>query len=169
MFKNLSIIFAAAALILTVACTPKKKADEDAAGMGAGGDSAQVSSEPLSFNAQGSDSGQIAGLQTVNFPYDSSSLDSENREKLAGNSKWMKENKAVVVQVEGHCDSRGSVEYNIALGERRAKAVKDYLVGLGVEAKRLTVISYGKEKPLEVGDSEAINGRNRRANFVPLK
>ncbi len=122
----------------------------------------------MSFNAQGSDSGQINGLNTINFAYDSSALDGTAKGILKTNAGWINSNKNVTVQIEGHCDVHGSVEYNLALGERRAKAVKDYLVGLGVDAKRLTVISYGKEKPLEIGDSEVINAKNRRANFVPL-
>jgi peptidoglycan-associated lipoprotein len=170
MFKNLSLVLAALIMAFAMGCA-KKKATDDQAGMGAGaGDqSAQVSSEPLSFNAAGSDSGAINGLRTLNFGYDSSSIDATGREVLTGNAAWMKENAAVTIQIEGHCDNRGSVEYNLALGERRAKAVKDYLVGLGIDAKRLTVISFGKEKPLEIGDSESVYAKNRRANFVPLK
>jgi peptidoglycan-associated lipoprotein len=72
------------------------------------------------------------------------------------------------LQIEGHCDSRGSIEYNLALGERRAKSVRAYLVNLGVSAKRLSVISYGKEKPIVQGDSEEAMAKNRRANFLPL-
>src|SRR5690606_32624816 len=168
MLKKLSFSFVVLALAVTTACSKKKK-DDDAAAMGEGVGEASISQEAMTFNAQGSDSGEIQGLSTVHFPYDSSSLDASARETLAENAKWIKENGRVTVQIEGHCDSRGSVEYNLALGERRAKAVKDYLVGLGVDARRLTVISFGKEKPLEMGDSEAVNARNRRANFVPLK
>lgn len=167
MLKKLMFVFAAMSLAFAVGCASKKKADDEAGGAGDAG--AQISSEPLSFNAAGSDSGQIEGLRTLNFGYDSSAIDSTGREILAGNAAWMKANSNVTVQIEGHCDSRGSVEYNLALGERRAKAVKDYLVRLGIEARRLTVISFGKEKPLEMGDSESVHSRNRRANFVPLK
>jgi peptidoglycan-associated lipoprotein len=170
MSKNLSIIFVALVTAFAVGCSKAKKADDQTGmGAGAGNDSAQISSEPLSFNAAGSDSGQISGLETLHFAYDSSAIDAAGREVLAGNAKWMKTNANANLQIEGHCDSRGSVEYNLALGERRAKAVKNYMVSLGVEAKRLTVISYGKEKPLEIGDTEAVYSKNRRANFVPLK
>lgn len=117
----------------------------------------------------GSDSGNIAGLQTVNFDYDSATLSTETRKILADNAEWIRTNSAVTVQIEGHCDARGSVEYNLALGERRAKAVKSYLVSLGVDSKRMTIISYGEEKPLMTGDSESDYARNRRANFVPLQ
>jgi peptidoglycan-associated lipoprotein len=81
----------------------------------------------------------------------------------------MKKNPNVNVQIEGHCDARGSIEYNIALGERRANAVKNYMTSLGIPGDRLSVISYGKEKPLNQGDSESAYAANRRANFVPLQ
>src|SRR5690606_13058152 len=129
-----------ASLALAIGCASKKKGEDGAAG----GD-ASISAEAMNFNSAGSDSGQIAGLSTINFAYDSATLSADARAKLKDNAEWLRTNKSVTLQVEGHCDSRGSVEYNLALGERRAKTVKDYLVGLGVEAKRLSVISYGKE------------------------
>ena len=73
------------------------------------------------------------------------------------------------VQIEGHTDSRGSIEYNLALGERRANAVKSYLQSLGIPAARLKTISYGKERPLVTGESEDAWSKNRRANFVPVQ
>lgn len=158
-------------LAFTVACSSKKaKEDKDAKADAAAtaDDKAAISKENMSFSPSGSDSGSIEGLNTVHFKLDSSSIDAENRKVLSDNASWMKGHKAVTIQVEGHCDSRGSVEYNLALGERRAKAVKDYLVSLGVDSKHLTIISYGKEKPLVAGDSEDAWTKNRRANFVPL-
>ncbi|NJM10466.1 MAG: OmpA family protein, partial [Bdellovibrionaceae bacterium] len=89
------------------------------------------------FDASGSDSGKISGLSTVNFDYDSSTLSTDSRRRLAENAEWIKTNGSATVQIEGHCDSRGSVEYNLALGERRAKSVKNYLVSLGIDSKRL--------------------------------
>src|SRR5690606_28157607 len=105
----------------------------------------------------------------VNFDYDSATLSTESRKTLADNAEWIRTNANVTVQIEGHCDARGSVEYNLALGERRAKAVKSYLVSLGVDSKRMTIISYGEEKPLVTGESDSDYARNRRANFVPLQ
>lgn len=164
MLRRFSLIGLSGLLIFVASCASKKKAGEETTADGA----ATISQESFNFNSQGSDSGQISGLSTVNFAYDSSNLDERAREILKANSAWIKTNSGLTIQVEGHCDGRGSVEYNLALGERRAKTVKDYLVGLGVDAKRLTVISYGKEKLLELGDSEVVHSRNRRANFVPL-
>ncbi len=128
-----------------------------------------IESTPLSFDPMGSDSGKIAGLVTVHFGYDKSTLDATSRKDIATNVEWMKANPTVRVQIEGHCDSRGTIEYNVALGERRANAVKAYMVSLGIPAERLSTISYGKEKPLEMGDSEAAWAKNRRANFVPAQ
>ncbi|MBX7231708.1 MAG: peptidoglycan-associated lipoprotein Pal [Bdellovibrionales bacterium] len=158
-----------ALIVAMAACSSKKKA-EDTAGTGAGegNPDAGIASKEMTYDSAGSDSGSIAGLSSINFEYDKSSLSPESRKKLADNAGWIKENKNVSVQVEGHCDSRGTVEYNLALGERRAQAVKKYLVSLGIDGKRLSVISYGKEKPLASGDAEADYAKNRRANFVPL-
>jgi peptidoglycan-associated lipoprotein len=122
----------------------------------------------MNFDSSGSDSGKIDGLQTVNFAYDQASIDEAGKATLNGNAEWMKKNKNVIMQIEGHCDARGSVEYNLALGERRAKTVKNYLVTLGVDGARMKIISYGKEKPLVEGDTEDAFSKNRRANFIPL-
>jgi peptidoglycan-associated lipoprotein len=165
MFKHLLKGTLAATLVFAISCSKKVKEDADAQ---PGNESAAISQESMNFNAAGSDSGTVAGLTTINFAYDSAVIDAKARDILKNNADWMKTNGRISVQVEGHCDARGSVEYNLALGERRAKAVKDYLSSLGVESKRLSIISYGKEKPLENGDSEAVYARNRRANFVPL-
>jgi peptidoglycan-associated lipoprotein len=128
-----------------------------------------VESAPMNFDAQGSDSNKIAGLSTVYFDYDKSTLSSSSRDALKGNAEWMKSNAKVSVQIEGHTDSRGSIEYNLALGERRANAVKAYLQSLGVPAARLKTISYGKERPIVSGESEDAWSKNRRANFVPVQ
>lgn len=161
------IRFAAAGLMVfaIAACGSKKTASDLNAD---GSQSPGIENTPLSFDAQGSDSGKIDGLQTINFEYDRSTLSNEARKKIQGNVAWMKANPSAGLQIEGHCDARGSIEYNLSLGERRAQAVKTYMVGLGVAGDRLSVISYGKEKPLAQGDSEADMVRNRRANFVPL-
>lgn len=103
--------------------------------------------------------------ETVFFGYDDYTLSSEAQNKLQGLSQHLSTDKASVVQVEGHCDERGSIEYNLALGERRAQSVKNYLTQLGVEASRLSTISYGEEKPAVDGHDEAAWAKNRRAEF----
>ncbi len=164
MFKK--IIIMAAMTTLVVSCSSKKKQGEGTEGSGDG--APEISSTNMNFDPTGSDSGAIDGLFTINFPYDSVTLDEENREKLKKNAEWLKSRAKMALQVEGHCDSRGSTEYNLALGERRAKAVKAYLVSLGLGSDRLRVVSYGEEKLIASGETEDAHAKNRRANFVPL-
>jgi peptidoglycan-associated lipoprotein len=100
------------------------------------------------------------------FDFDEASLRADAKTALESNAKWMEKNSGSNVIVEGHCDERGSVEYNLALGERRAKAAKEYLVSYGIAAGRLTTISYGKERPFDPGHDENAWAQNRRAHFV---
>lgn len=167
--KKTTMLFAALGLALAIgACSSKKKAEDATAADGASDQSPAIESTPMNFDASGSDSGSIQGLQSINFDYDKSSLTAEAKSKIQGNVEWMKGRAGSKLQIEGHCDSRGSIEYNLSLGERRAQAVKSYMTSLGIAANRLSIISYGKEKPLTNGDSEGDMARNRRANFVPL-
>ena len=168
--STLNILGVSALVVLLAGC-PAKKAQVDANGTGAGAvnQAPGIDNTPMNFDPSGSDSGKIKGLQTVNFEYDKSTLKEDSRKKLQGNADWMKSHPSTNVQIEGHCDARGSLEYNLALGERRARSVKEYMVSLGIPEGRLSVISYGKEKPVATGDSEEANGKNRRANFMPLQ
>ena len=173
MLKRYSSVAAlVAAIFLVISCASKKPAPDatNAAGTGAEGGKMDsgIASQDLSFDSTGSDSGKINGLHTIHFDYDSATLSADTRKQLSENADWIKGNSKVTVQIEGHCDSRGSVEYNLALGERRAKAVKNYMVSLGLDSKRMTIISYGEEKPVATGDNEEAYAKNRRANFVPL-
>lgn len=113
-----------------------------------------------------SDSGRAGGLRTVYFEFNSSSLSTGARDALDNNAAFLKSNPAVEVQVEGHADERGGIQYNLALGEKRAKAVRQHLSNMGVSASRVSVVSYGKERPLEFGHTESSWSKNRRANFV---
>ena len=151
-------------------CSSNKKVDDESGAGAANSDRPPTidTSAAMSFDAAGSDSGKIEGLQSINFEYDRASLTAEAKKKMEDNALWMKKNSKTNMQIEGHCDARGSVEYNLALGERRALAVKKYLINLGVSGNHLSIVSYGKEKPLVNGDSEADYAKNRRANFVPL-
>lgn len=162
-----SLRFAVLPLVIAIAaCNPQKKTEDQPVENVQTTDG--VESSPMSFDAAGSDSGRIDGLNTVFFDYDKSSLSSDAKKTLQGNAEWMKKN-SVKLQIEGHTDARGSLEYNMALGERRANSVKNYLGSLGIPAARLVVISFGKEKPLVNGESEEAYSKNRRANFVPLQ
>jgi peptidoglycan-associated lipoprotein len=107
-----------------------------------------------------------ADLQRINFDYDKYTIRGDAQDILASTAEYLKSHSDVWIQIEGHCDDRGSAEYNLALGEKRANAAKEYLVGLGVAAKRLSVISYGEEKALEQGANEEAWAMNRRAEFI---
>lgn len=105
-------------------------------------------------------------LQDVFFDFDKSDIGPDGRDALAQNSRLLRDNPGVRVLIEGHCDERGTIQYNLALGERRALEVKDYLVSLGINGSRLDVVSYGKERPFVRGTGEAVWSQNRRAHFV---
>lgn len=109
-----------------------------------------------------------AELQTLYFEFDSYNLNSQGRDALKANAQWLTENPTATIQIEGHCDERGTTEYNLALGERRANAARDYLQKLGVDASRMSVISYGEERPLDPSSGESAWAKNRRAQFVIL-
>lgn len=153
--RFLTLMLAIATLSLA-GCSQKKPQGDDS-----------TSSSAMDANTMGdSDTGRAMGLQTVNFPYDSSSLDATAKGVLKTNAGILAANSSVKVQIEGHCDTRGGIQYNIALGEKRANAAKKYLEDLGVAADRVTTISYGKERPMDPGSSEEAHAKNRRGNFV---
>lgn len=102
----------------------------------------------------------------VFFVFDSSDLSSESKAVISKQAKWLLDHKNVAITIEGHCDARGTTDYNIALGERRANAVRKALIQHGVEESRLHVISYGKERLEVEGDTEAAHSKNRRAVSV---
>jgi len=110
-----------------------------------------------------------AALKDVNFAFDSAELDDLAKEILVNNAKWLKDHPELKVQIEGHCDERGTEEYNLALGERRAKAVRDYLVSLGISPSLMSIISYGESMPLDPGHDESAWTKNRRAHFAIVK
>jgi peptidoglycan-associated lipoprotein len=106
-------------------------------------------------------------LEPVFFAFDESDLTAEARATLAANARWLRDNPDVDAWIEGHCDERGTNEYNLALGERRARAARDYLVQSGVSSTRLRTISYGEERPFALGHDESAWRLNRRAQFRP--
>ncbi len=105
-------------------------------------------------------------LRDIFFDYDRSNIRDDQKAALNENVAWLKANPASKMTVEGHADERGTNEYNLALGERRAKATKDYLVAAGVDAARIAIISYGEERPFVLGHDESAWRWNRRAHFV---
>jgi len=104
--------------------------------------------------------------EDIHFDYDSSELTAAAKTLLKDKAAWLNENATAAVTVEGHCDERGTTEYNLALGERRATSVKAYLVDLGIAAARMNTVSYGEEKPVDTGKTELAYSMNRRAHFA---
>lgn len=109
--------------------------------------------------------GSQYGLQTVYFDYDSNTLRPDAMATLRENAEKIRQVPGVIIQLAGHCDERGTQEYNLALGERRALAVRQYLIQMGVSGDRLITISYGKEFPAVLGSNEAAWSKNRRVEF----
>lgn len=169
MFRKLILSTILVAAIAGCKSKPKNESTDGAGGGGTSEQAPKIEDTPISMDSCGSDCGKIAGLVTVNFEYDKSNLSADAKKKLQNNAEWIKNNPKAKVQIEGHCDGRGSIEYNVALGERRANAVRSYLVSLGVSSERMSVISYGKEKPIDQADNEKAWAKNRRANFVPVQ
>jgi len=105
-------------------------------------------------------------LKPVHFDFDKSDIRTGDAEILQASASWLNEHRGHLVLIEGHCDQRGTNEYNLALGERRARAAMNFLVAHGVAAGRFTLVSYGEERPLCSDESEACWARNRRAMFL---
>ena len=104
--------------------------------------------------------------QNILFAYDSATLNMTAKDILKEKASWLGENSSVKILIEGHCDERGTTEYNLALGERRAIAVRNYLMNLGVSGYRMKMLSYGEERPLDSASNEMAYKKNRRAQFV---
>ena len=162
-------ILSAFLILFVAACATKPKDSADTAGSGS---SSSDSSSAEGVITETTGSGIVAGSQEdlivnvgdrVFFGYDSSDLDSDALELLQDQVAWLKQNSDVSVTIEGHCDERGTREYNLALGEKRAQAVKNYLIGLGISPDRVSTISYGKERPAVVGSNDGAWAQNRRS------
>ena len=158
-FRRITLVFGIATMIVVAGCSSSQKKDE-----GGGVPTAPAADENITLGD--SDSGKAMGLQTVHFPYDSFVFDESAKGTLSSNATILKDKTNLKIQIEGHCDQRGGIQYNIALGEKRANATRKYLQDMGIAGDRMTVISFGKEKPLDTGTSEEAYAKNRRANFV---
>lgn len=164
--------FAVTSLVTLGACGPKKKETLPDAGPAemAPAEGEMITEEGMAEAAEqeGARAEYVeeAALENVYFDFDKSDLRPDARATLEKNAEWIKNNPGVKIQIEGHCDERGTEEYNLALGERRANAVKNYLVSLGVDPDRLYTISYGEELPADPGHNEEAWAKNRRAHFL---
>jgi len=170
-FKILSIL---AAVALLGACESASENAGSTSGAGAAVQPAETYTTPLGPSGAGmmknvpgsqDDLEEQVGARAY-FAFDQYSLDSTARATLDKQAAWMQSNPAVNITIEGHCDERGTREYNLGLGERRANAVKDYLVALGVNPSRIKTISYGKERPRALGSTEAAWAQNRRSETI---
>jgi peptidoglycan-associated lipoprotein len=109
---------------------------------------------------------EMGVLKTVYFAFDKADLTDDARRTLRANADWLKTQTKYGVAVEGHCDERGTIEYNLSLGQRRSQVIKDYLVSVGVNAARVRTVSYGEERPVDPGHNETAWAKNRRGEFV---
>jgi len=171
-------LFTGALLVFFLAAcstTPKDTADSSGSGssssssdVASSGEGTIVESSPESASIEpGSQEDLIVNVgDRVFFNYDSSELDSDAQELLQDQVAWLKQYSDVSVIVEGHCDERGTREYNLALGEKRAQSVKNYLISLGISSDRVSTISYGKERPSVVGSNDGAWAQNRRSVTV---
>jgi peptidoglycan-associated lipoprotein len=154
-------------VFVAAGCSAKKKgvdAESDISGL----DEEGLGTGSLERHQAGLGPSEGGPLKDVPFAFDSFELDESARQMLRDNHDWLKQNARARVEIEGHCDERGTVEYNLALGAKRARATKDYLVTLGISSDRLSTISYGEELPLCREHDESCWQRNRRAHFVVL-
>jgi peptidoglycan-associated lipoprotein len=158
LIRRLALVMTVFSLVAATGCSKKQKDDENTAV----NDAMAGDTNPMGD----SDSGKAMGLQTVHFPYDSFTLDGGAKGTLSSNAEILKANAGLKVQIEGHCDQRGGIQYNIALGEKRANSAKKFLEDAGIAGDRITTISYGKERPLDAGNTEEAHSKNRRANFA---
>ena len=176
MFYKILLSMFLAVFISACSTTPKDTADSSGSGSTGEFNTASTTSEDVASSAidtTTSDfSGVIRGTQEdlivsvgdrVFFGYDSAELDPDAQELLQAQAAWLKQYNKSSIIIEGHCDERGTREYNLALGERRAQAVKNYLNGLGVSNSSISTISYGKERPAVVGSNDAAWSQNRRS------
>ena len=167
MFYKFLITSILVLFVAACATKPKDEADSSGSGSSSSGDSVSegtITETTGSCIVAGSQEDLIVNVgDRVFFGYDSSDLDSDALELLQDQVAWLKENSGVSITVEGHCDERGTREYNLALGEKRAQAVKNYLIGLGINPDRVSTISYGKERPAVVGSNDGAWAQNRRS------
>lgn len=157
-FKSSFLLLTIAALFVSCGSSQKKSGSSTSSELAKNLNEFSVNSD--------SDTGDAGGIRTVYFPFNSSSLRTNAISSLDINAEVLKKFPSLKVQVEGHCDERGSVQYNLALGEKRAQSIKDYLVASGISASRISTISFGKERPISVEHNEMSWAKNRRGNFV---
>ena len=170
MWMRWAVVVLVAATLAATGCARKRATEPPPT---TGGETTPVPSPPPP-PPSGGDTTTPGGTTTVTsndfrpayFDFDSYSLREDARAALDANAKLLRDNPTLTVTIEGHCDERGTVEYNQALGERRAQAARDYLAAAGIASGRMNVLSYGKERPFDPGHDESAWAQNRRAHFT---
>ncbi len=156
--KSFGILFLILAFAGCSSSKPKSSNDKK--------ETAKHSNEKILLLHRQSDRDTAGELGTVFFNTDSATFNYKAKTILGRNSEYLHKKHGIHILIEGHTDERGGIQHNLALGEKRAKAVRNHLVALGIEKKRISIVSFGKEKLLEVGHDESVWEKNRRANFV---
>jgi peptidoglycan-associated lipoprotein len=134
-----------------------------------GGKETIVVPSQKSESAAGAGAAMAVVLKDIYYDFDKYNIRPQDANILKENYAWFKSNPGTRVRIEGNCDERGTIEYNLVLGQKRADSAKGYLLNLGVDGKLLDTISYGKERPVDPGHNEAAWAKNRRSHFVPMK
>lgn len=159
--------FIGAAMIILAGCSSKSAVSTSGEAPGAGYGAASGASSDVTVENLAGDNA-VAGpvIGDVFFEFDSSALSDEAQKQLKQNATWLGKHPMVSVTIQGHCDERGTDEYNLALGEHRAVAAKEYLITAGVSANRLSTVSYGEEMPFDPGHNAEAWAKNRRDHFI---
>lgn len=166
--RLVTLTLLAGSLALSACATKAPKQLPPDPGAGVGTNSSQGGMQGAAPGSQADFAAQMMGQDTIYFDTDKYNVDSADQAALQAQAAWLARYPAKRATLEGHCDERGTREYNLALGERRANAAKNYLVSLGVDPGRITTVSHGKEKPLALGSDEASWAQNRRAVTVTV-
>lgn len=168
MAKITTSLVLAVALVATAGCTKKRPPElpptpSETPGPVIGGDNDQYGSSTLNEQFK-----RAVASDTIHFALDEYDIDPEARRILDSQAQWLAANPNTRITIEGHCDERGTREYNLGLGDRRANAAKNYLAARGISPSRITTISYGKERPIALGSDEASWAQNRRAVTIVI-
>ena len=176
--NNISGLLLTVCLALMLSCAGKKSGSSASSQTAEGKDKQAMKGENIGQEqGSGSEAGGVGGrgagadvmIERIYFDFDDANLRQDARETLKKDAETLNQNPNLKISVEGHCDDRGSAEYNLALGQKRAENIMKYLSNLGISGKRISIISYGKEKPLVMGNSEEAWSKNRRGELTPVK
>lgn len=169
LWVSLALAFVIPGLLFTASCAKKAVEPEPAAAVeddAAAKAAADKAAAEEAARKAAMDARELFLYEDINFEFDKSDLLAESQEILRGKAEYLKDNPDVLVIIEGHCDERGTNEYNLALGDRRASSAKAFLVNLGIAGSRLTSVSYGEERPADPGHDEEAWAKNRRDHFT---